>query len=219
MNKDNIIKQYKEQIDKKRTEIISTLTAISLLITSGSFIISKDRLKSKERTYQTSKATYNEYYNTTNYHSSYLQEEVDSHYTIIRKVSPWIKDGLEAYRNLTVYRIKGIPFEDLVFKRNYRKVIENLDYEISKEVCYKNELRDSDRYEEPFFEVIEINQNKDDYKETYRPVSKETILALLAELVTYLFLIKMNEAPLTEVIISDIIDINKYKANIKKLKK
>ena len=219
MNKDNIIKLYKEQIDKKRTEIISTLTAISLLITSGSFIISKDRLNSKEKIYQTSRTTYNEYYNITNYHSNYSKEEIDNHYIVIRKVSPWIKDGLEAYRNLTVYRIKGISFEDLVFKRNYRKVIENLDYEISKEVCYKNELRDSDRYEEPFFEVIEITQNKDDYQEITRPVSKETILALLTELVTYLFLIKMNEAPLTEVIISDIIDINKYKANIKKLKK
>ena len=53
MNKEELIKQYKHNIDKKRTEILSALTALSIFITSTAYIIDKDRMDSKERFYKT----------------------------------------------------------------------------------------------------------------------------------------------------------------------
>ncbi len=219
MDNNEIIKIYKQRIDKKRTEIISALTAMSLFITSTSYIISKDRLDSKERYYKTEKYTYNDYYRTVNHHYEYNKESDSLHYVVIRKVTPWIIDGVEARRKITTYKIKNIDFDTLIYKGNYKKVIDNLDFEVTNEYKYKNELRDYDRYEESYYEVIDATQNKDEYIEKTRFVSIDTILMLLSEIVIYLFILKINEGPLYETIITDIKDINEYKDKIKKLKK
>ena len=219
MDNNEIIKIYKQRIDKKRTEIISALTAMSLFITSTSYIISKDRLDSKERYYKTEKYTYNDYYRTINHHYEYNKASDPLHYVVIRKVTPWIIDGVEARRKITIYKIKNIDFDTLIYKGNYKKVIDNLDFEVTNEYKYKNELRDYDRYEDSYYEVIDATQNKDEYIEKTRFVSIDTILMLLSEIVIYLFILKINEGPLYETIITDIKDINEYKDKIKKLKK
>ena len=218
MEKEEIIKLYKKYIDKKRLNLITSLTIISFLLTGSAYLVNKDRSNSKDKVYNSEVFTYNDYYNTVNHHYEDMDKQ-DSDILLIRKVSPWIIDGIEARRSIKEYRVKDITFDKLIFKGNYKKVISNIEYENVMEYKYKNELRDYDRYEEDYFEVIDINQSEDDCKEVVRPVSKETILYLLSELVIYLFVLNMNEGPLYESILTDIYEINECKDKIRKLAK
>lgn len=218
MEKEEIIKLYKKYISKKRIELVSYLTVMSMFVTGASYIVNKDRSNSSYYKYNTEVMTYNDYYNTVNHHFEEMDKE-DSSTLIIRKVSPWIIDGIEARRSIKEYRVKDITFDKLIFKGNYKKVISNLEYEPLMEYKYKNELRDYDRYEDDYYEVIDIIQNEDDYIERKRPISTDTILYLLSELVIYLFVMRMNEGPLYESIITDINEINKCKDRVRKLQK
>ena len=213
------IKKYKKVIASKRKEIITSLTVLSLLLTGASYVIHNDRRDSKERLYRTREYTYNEYYNKDSVRSDYKEESDESHTVLIRKVSPWIIDGIEARREIHVYRINDMTFDELKYKGNYKKVIKNMSYEIQREYKYKNELRINDRYEEAYFEVVDITQNKEDYIENTRPVSMGSIVLLLSEIVIYGLAVELNGGPFYETIINDIKDINICKDNIKILKK
>lgn len=211
--------EIKKHISSKRNELISSLTAISLFLTSASYIINNDRMNNKTRLYQNEVYTYNDYYNTVNRHYEYLKDDEDENVLIIRKITPWIIDGVEARRKIKIYRIKNVTFDALVLKGNYEKLTNNIDYEEVNEYKYKNELRDYDKYEETYFEVIERKKNNDKYIEKIKPVSMDTILMLLSELIIYLFVLKINEGPLYENVLIDIYEINKYKNKIRKLEK
>ena len=200
------LSKYQQKLKKLKISFVSYFLTGTIFLTAGAYIIDRDSRRPNDKLYLTKTTTYCDHTDSTISSTNY--EENRKTEVIIKKITPWVVGDKEAIRMEYTYRINNMSYDEILRSKDYEKIIANLEYQ---EITRTMSLENYDgmlRYYDPIYEVTEITQDKDNFVEQKKLVSKETIFALFTELLVYLLVIKVNGGPLFEKILLGASDIN-----------